>query len=62
MSATDLDVLPEPLRPVIKLSVQRRSDAERVGTPGIEGVTLQLDKTAESGGLFNCYVYLLMDA
>jgi len=27
-----------------------------------EGVTLQLDKTAEPAGPLNCYVYLVMDA
>jgi len=27
-----------------------------------EGVTLQLDKTAQAAGPLNCYVYLLMDA
>ena len=27
-----------------------------------EGITLQLDKTAQVAGALNCYVYLLMDA
>ena len=27
-----------------------------------EGVTLQLDKTAQAAGALNCYVYLVMDA
>ena len=29
--------------------------------PSSEGVTLQLDKTAELAGPLNCYVYLVMD-
>jgi len=29
---------------------------------GSEGVTLQLDKTAESAGPLNCYFYLVTDA
>jgi len=28
----------------------------------LEGVTLQLDKNAQTAGPLNCYVYLLMDA
>jgi len=27
-----------------------------------EGITLQLDKTAQPAGAINCYIYLLMDA
>jgi len=27
-----------------------------------EGITLQLDKTAQAAGAINCYIYLLMDA
>jgi len=27
-----------------------------------EGITLQLDKNAQTAGPLNCYVYLLMDA
>ena len=27
-----------------------------------EGITLQLDKNAQTAGLLNCYVYLRMDA
>jgi len=33
----------------------------RVGNAS-EGVTLQLDKNAQTAGPLNCYVYFLMDA
>ena len=47
------------------LSQQRRPEAARFG-PRVEnaseGITLQLDKTAQPAAPLICYVYLLMDA
>jgi len=41
---------------------QKRHGSGRRVENASEGVTLQLDETAEPAGPLNCYIYLVMDA
>ena len=42
--------------------VQRDSNANEVQKNASEGITLQIEKKAETAGALNAYIYLIMDA